>query len=146
MATYDPLTRCRELNHPERRPVILLGWRPAGKIAGLNPLCTGTCGVSRLRSTTKSPLGSGGSHAGADGRRARTAAGLSRDARHFIAIAVKKLPVILLGWRAVQRIAATALGRGVPPGNRLTGPPADWHQSFRLLAGCERTLLASATW
>jgi hypothetical protein len=25
------------------------------KIAGLNPLCTGNCGASRLRSTTKSP-------------------------------------------------------------------------------------------
>jgi hypothetical protein len=37
-------------------------------------------------------------------------------------------------------------GAGCHPETGLTGPPADWHQPSRLLAGCERMLLPSATW
>jgi hypothetical protein len=48
-------------------------------ITGLNPLSTGTCGCVTAEVDYKSPR-RWGSRAGADGRRARTAAGLSRDA------------------------------------------------------------------
>ena len=72
------------------------------KIAGLNPLFTGNCGWSRLRSTTKSPR-RWGSREGADRRRAGEPRLASAVTIPFIAMAVKNRPVILLGWRADSR-------------------------------------------